>query len=508
VSPIPFAALLVTLLTPALPPGLAGTQGTGPVVVVPIHGQLDEAMMTLTVRGVREAHEEHARALVFEIDSEGGSIELMDRVIDEIERAHDLTTVAFVTQKAASAGALIAISCQRLYMKPATNIGSAVPILISLIGGEGKPGVLLLSRDNPAEFEKMSSHLRAHFRAKAQANGRSPALAEAMVDPNVAAYEIEVDGTRSFATEHDTMELVAQHGEAAVRKVREICPRGKVLNMTAQEAQLAGFIDGIAASREDLLAQLGMASAEVRFIAPSWTDRLAQFTRAFGWLLILVGLIALFIEMKVPGFGLPGLVGIACLTVYLAGNYVAGVADWGEILLVMLGFALVAVEVFALPGTLLPGLLGIIAVVVGLVAASQTTLLPQSDRPWAEAVWWENVRTLSLTIVGVVATMLVLAWAFPNVPILNRAVLRTAAGSAGVAPALAVILPASGAPGDTKTPLRPAGKVIVDGREYDASSEGPFIEAGRAVVVLRSEGSHLIVRVTAPDPDAKGARPG
>ena len=498
VLPTSLIALLTTCL-PLAPPLQAGADpAAGPVVVVPIHRPLDEAMVTLTVRAVREAHEQRARALVFEIDSEGGAIDLMDRLIDVIENAKDLTTVAFVTQKAAFAGALIAISCERLYMKPATNIGSAVPILISLIGGEGRSGMLLLSRDNPAEFEKISSHLRAHFRAKAQAHGRSPALAEAMVDPNVAAIEVEIDGTRSFATDHEFDELVAQHGESAVRKLREICPKGKVLNLTAQEAQAAGFIDGIAASREDLLAQLGMASAPVLFVAPSWADLLAQFTRSFGWLLILVGLVSLFIELKIPGFGLPGLLGIACLTIYLAGNYIAGVADWGEILLVLFGFGLVSIEIFVLPGTLLPGLIGLIAVVAGLVLASQTTLLPQSDRPLAEAAWWENVRVLSLTLVGVVGTMLLLAWSFPNLPILNRAVLKAAGSAANMTATAALALPPAGTIGTAKTDLRPSGKVIVESREHDASSEGPWIEAGSAIVVLRSGGNHLIVRLNGP----------
>lgn len=498
-SHIPFAALLVTLLPLARPPQKSADKGTGPVVVVPIQGQLDEAMMTLTVRAVRTAHEQHARALVFEIDSEGGAIELMDRLIDVIERANDLTTVAFVTQKAASAGALIAISCQRLYMKPATNIGSAVPLLVTLLGQ-----AIPLSRDLPAEFEKISSHLRGHFRAKAQANGRKEALAEAMVDPQVGVWEVEVDGARQFATEHDFMELVAQHGEAAVHKVKEVCPLGKVLNLTAIEAQGYGFIDGIAASREDLLAQLGLAGANVLFIAPSWTDMLAQFTRHYGWLLILVGLISLFIEMKVPGFGLPGLLGVACLAIYLTGNYIAGVADWSDILLVVFGFALIAVEIFALPGTLLPGLVGLIAVVAGLVLASQTTFLPHAEKPLAEAAWWENVRVLSLTLVGVVATMLLFAWAFPSLPILNRAVLKTSAGATAPA-AVLLALPDAGASGKAKTDLRPAGKVVVDGREFDASSEGPWIAAGSTIVVIRGAGSHLVVRATAPGAERRNA---
>jgi membrane-bound serine protease (ClpP class) len=323
-----------------------------------------------------------------------------------------------------------------------------------------------------------------------------------MVDPNVGVFEVEIDGARSFASDHDFDELVAQHGEAAVRKLREVCPKGKVLNITAQEAQNFGFIDGIAATREDLLAQLGMATAPVVYIPPSWADLLAQFTRNFGWLLILVGLVSLFVELKIPGFGLPGLLGIACLTIYLVGNYIAGVADWGEILLVLFGFAMVAVEIFALPGTLLPGLIGLIAVVAGLVLASQTTLLPQSDKPLAEAAWWENVRVLSLTLVGVVGTMLLLAWTFPSLPILNRAVLKTAMSTSVATAGAFAVMPAAGTTGLAKTDLRPAGKVVVEGRELDASSDGPWIAAGSAVVVVKSGGNHLIVRANAP-PEAK-----
>ncbi len=495
-------ALFAAAASPAdAPAQVAAPRHGGPVVVVPIVGELDEAMVTLTMRAIRVAREQQARALVFEIDSEGGNISLMDRLIDEIERASDLPTVAYVTQKAASAGALIAISCERLYMKPATNIGSAVPLLITMFPGQGPGGSQLLSSQQPAEYEKISSHLRAHFRTKAQYRGRNAALAEAMTDPNVGAFQIEEDGARSIVSEKEYREKVEEHGAAAVRKLREICPIGKVLNLTAQEAQEFGFVDGLAATRDDLLGQLRAGDAAVVLVGKEWTDVLAQFTRSFGWLLIGIGLVSLFIELKVPGFGIPGLLGIACIAVYLAGNYIAGVADWGEILLVVLGFALVAVEVFVLPGTLLPGLVGLIAIVAGLVLASQATLLPESDKPLAEAVYWSNVKMAALVVVGVVATMFVIAWAFPNIPILNRAVLKSSAGPVALA-AAALPLPDAGARGTAKTALRPAGKVVVDGREYDASSAGPFIEAGSAVAVLRSAGNHLIVRLERPASDA------
>ena len=253
----------------AAPAQVAPPRPGGPVVVVPIVGQLDQAMVTLTMRAIRVAREQQARLLVFEIDSEGGSLELLDRLIDEIERASDLPTVAFVTQKAASSGALIAISCERLYMKPATNIGSAVPLLVTMFGGEGPGGSLLLSNKLPAEYEKISSHLRAHFRSKAQYRGRNAALAEAMTDPGVGAFEIEEDGARTIVTEREYRERVDEHGAAAVRKLREICPIGKVLNLTAQEAREFGFIDGIAATQEDLLEQLRAGDAPVVLVARS-----------------------------------------------------------------------------------------------------------------------------------------------------------------------------------------------------------------------------------------------
>jgi membrane-bound serine protease (ClpP class) len=506
--PILFATLIAAPGPAAGPAQTAAARRDGPVVIVPIQGELAESMMTLTVRAVREAREQHARALVFEIDSEGGELQLMDRLIDVIERAVDLPTVAFVTQKAASAGALIAISCERLYMKPATNIGSAVPLMIGLFPGEGPGGSQLLSAKLPAEYEKISSHLRAHFRTKAQYRGRNAALAEAMTDPGVGAFEIEEDGARTIVNEKEYRERVDEHGAAAVRKLREICPIGKVLNLTAQEAQSFGFIDGIAASREDLLTQLRAADAPQVLVVKEWTDLLAQFTHGSGgWLLIGIGLVSLFVELKVPGFGIPGLLGIACIAVYLAGNYFAGVADWSEILLVLLGFALVGVEVFVLPGTLLPGLVGLIAIVAGLVLASQTTLLPEADKPLAEAVYWGNVRMASLVVVGVVASMLGIAWAFPSLPILNRAVLKSSLGSV-TRPSAELALPGAGARGTAKTALKPSGKVVVDGREFDASSEGPFIDAGSTVAVLRDAGNHLIVRLDRPASDAGGGGPG
>jgi membrane-bound serine protease (ClpP class) len=506
-SPILLAAL-VALAAGAAAPGPvarapqseAARSGT---VIAPIRGPLSESMLALTVRAIRRAHQANAAAIVFEIDTEGGEVGLMDRLIDEIERAQDLRTIAFVTQKAASAGALIAISCQRVYMKPGSNIGSALVLAVPhFFSPDQLPQVI--GGGDPSIAKKTLGHYRAHFRAKAQANGRPGALAEAMVFAETDVYEVEVAGDRRFVNENELRDLIAAHGESAVRKIRDIAKKGDVLNLTAQEAQATGLIDGLAVSREDLLEQLGLAGAPVVEIEPSWSERFAELTQSFGIVLLIGGLIAIFIEIKAPGFGVPGLVGIALLALWMFGKYLAGLAEITEILLIVAGFALIAVEIFVLPGMLISGIVGVIAILAGLVLASQQTFLPQPERPFAEASWWSNVRTLALGITLGVIGMIAVAHFFPSIPFLNRAILR-AGSSAAVVPGGTAFRPLDevdlqfrpqpGARGVARTVLRPAGKVAVEGRELDAVSEGPFVDRGQPVVVVRVEAAHVVVRL-------------
>jgi membrane-bound serine protease (ClpP class) len=487
-------------------PAKAGAGGT---VVVPIQGPLSEKMLALTIRSIRRAHELGASALVFEIDTEGGEVGLMDRLIDEIERAEDVQTIGFVTQKAASAGAAIAISCHRLYMKPGSNLGSALVLVMPGPFSHMLPEVV--GGNDPDLSKKILSHYQAHFRAKAQANGRPGAIAEAMVFASSDVYEVEIAGVRKFVSEKDDLPAeIDRHGEAAIRKVRTICRKGDVLNLTAQEALDTRLIDGMATSRADLLQQIGLAGAPVTEITPSWSEHLVDFTERFGVLLLIAGLVAVFIEVKVPGFGLPGILGTLLLGLYLFGKYLVGLAEITEILLIVAGFALIAVEIFALPGTMVPGILGVVALLSGLVLASQQTFLPESGRPLAEAEWWSNVRSLSLGLAAGVAGMVAVAHFFPSIPFLNRAVLRS--GSGATADAMlrrdamrpldvvdAAYRPEPGARGVARTVLRPAGKVEIAGRALDAVSEGSLVEQGSRVVVVRVEAAHVVVR---PDESA------
>ena len=490
---------------PALQDAEAAPEGRtrSGTVIVPIVGQLSEEMVALTVRSIRHAYATGARAIVFEIDTEGGEVTLMDRLIDEIEKARELQTVAYVTQKAASAGSLIAISCQRLYMAPGSNMGSALVIMMPQIFGVPLGGAERVGGDDDALFKKLVGHYRAHWRAKAQANGRPAALAEAFVYAESPVYEIEVDGDVRYVTQSELDNLVATKGEEGLRRLRTICEKGAVLNLTAQEAFEVRMIDGLAVSRTDLLTQLGLATGTVTEITPSWSERLVGFLQRFGLLFLIGGMLAIFVEIKLPGFGLPGITGIVLLGLWMFGKYLAGLAEMTELLLIGAGFALIAVEIFLLPGTMVAGVCGALGVVTGLVMAAQQTLLPESDRPYADAAWWSTTQSLTLGLLGSAAGMVAVAIFLPRIPILNRAILRAGTGTAtSVAGHHGLQFdaldpgyrPAIGAAGIALTVLRPAGKIRIDGRELDAVSEGELLEAGSAIEVVRVEPGCLVVR--------------
>ena len=486
----------------------AGSDARRGTIVVPIQGPLTEEMLALTVRSIRRAHEAEARAIVFEIDTEGGDVRLMDRLIDEIERADDLHTIAYVTQKAASAGSAIAISCQSLYMRPGANMGSALVLMVPQFFGLPVGAIETLRDDNEAYFSKIIGGYRAHWRAKAQANNRPAALAEAMVYATSAVYKVEVEGIVQYVNEVELRELADAKGEGAVRTLKTICKEGEVLNLTATECYEARMANGLATTRADLLAQLALDPAEVEEIQPSWSERLAGFVQAWGLAFLIAGLVAVFLEIKLPGFGLPGVLGILFLGLWMFGKYLAGLAEVTEVLLVVLGFGLIAVEIFVLPGTLFSGILGVVAVIAGLVLASQQTFLPQSDRPLAEAAWWANARSLSIGLVVGVGGMIAVAHFLPRIPLLNRAILRAGSGAnlaVGTSSAARPLdelqpdwQPAAGAHGKALTVLRPAGKVVVDGHELDAVSEGGFIDAGGPIEVVKSEPGRLVVRARGP----------
>jgi len=461
-----------------------------PVVVVPFEGELSEMLVALAVRGLRHAEELGAAAVVFEIDSPGGEIGLMDRIALQIDGAKPGVTAAYVVQKAVSAGALIALTCDRLYMAPGSFIGSARPWRLSPFGA------------NEELEEKFLSAFRSQFRAKAQSNNRNAALAEAMVDDDIAVVEVTINGVPSIVNEEDVEQLKQLHGRQNVEIVRTICPKDSLLNLTAKEALELGFIDGIALERKEVLAQLGLAQSPVVLLTPSWSERLVGLVQRFGWLLLIAGLIGMFIEIKTPGFGAPGVTGLLCIGLVLFGKYLAGLAEMTEILLFVAGLCLIAAEVFLFPGTLVAGLAGVGLLAVGLVLSFQAVPYPESGAPWQSQQWWSNFGELALAVAGGIGGMFAVAVLAPHLPLLQRMVLRRqrtpgppAATGTGT---LDDWRPPLHARGTAVTPLHPAGKVEIQGHWVDAVAEGKFVDAGTRVEVCEHAGNRVVVRALDP----------
>jgi membrane-bound serine protease (ClpP class) len=317
----------------------------------------------------------------------------------------------------------------------------------------GGPG----ATPQPVE-EKTVSYLRKEFSATAEARGRPARLAEAMVDADV-----EIPG---------------------------VIDKGKLLTLTTDEALAQGLIDGEVADREDLLRALGLEGAEVRDAEESWAETLVRFLTnpVFSSMLITVGLLGVITEIRTPGFGLPGAIGLTSLGLFFWGHWLVELAGYEELLLFALGVLLLAVEVFVTPGFGIIGGFGVLSLLAGLALS---LLGPGSS---AEATLSVITRVLSALLVAAIAAVALLRF-LPRTPFGRKLVLDM-----GMTAEQGYVSPPSedrellGRPGLASSPLHPSGLALIDGRRIDVISEGDYIDAGEPIVVTRVDGNRIVVR--------------
>jgi membrane-bound serine protease (ClpP class) len=300
--------------------------------------------------------------------------------------------------------------------------------------------------------------MRKEFRATAESRSRPPLLAEAMVDADV-----EIPG---------------------------VIEKGKLLTLTAEEAMQHQLADIRADSLSALLQALDLTGAEVRTAAQTWAETLVRFLThpVVSSLLMTAGMLGLLVELRTPGFGVPGALGLVSLGLFFWGHWLVQLAGWEELLLVGLGLVLLALEVFVIPGFGLPGLLGLAALLGGLglsvVGAGATWAAMLASMGW-----------VALCVLLALAASLALLRVLPRLPWGRHLILETEllAGTRGAS--------ASehdhrwlGKSGIATTPLRPAGLAYLDGERVDVVSEGAFIEAGQPIDVIRVDGNRIVVR--------------
>lgn len=471
-----FAAAAATIggaaddAAPGLAPGDVGDGGR--VVILPLQGPIDKSMLFFLRRGFERARDSKVKALILDMDTPGGRLDITEEIITRI-REFEIPVYTYVNTHAQSAGAIISLATDEIFMAPPARIGSAMPILMDPLGK-------VQAQDDDMK-EKIRSDLRAMVRGLAQENGYLPDLAMAMVDPDV---EVKI-GERIVSPKGNLINLTA------LEAVEVIEPRQKPLLATA-------IVEDVAA----LLAHKQMAGVERIVLKPTGSEKFAQFLTMLAPLLLIGAGLGIYIEFKTPGFGLPGIVGIVCLVIFLFGHYVAGMAGQEDMMLVILGLLLLAIELFVLPGFGICGVLGIGCILTGIFLS----LLPHIPRIPASPLNIKNPFTfeyyleiaLIKSLIAVAATGIggyFLAKILPQTSVYSQLILQssTSVEAGYIGTDIEANNKLLGERGVTVTDLRPAGIATISSKRVDVVTKGDFIQKGEPVVVREVQGPRIVV---------------
>jgi membrane-bound serine protease (ClpP class) len=428
--------------------GLQGpVHGAAPVVyVAPISGVIDLGLAPFVTRVLGEATSAGAAAVILDVNTFGGRVDAAVLIRDALLGSR-VRTVAFVNKRAISAGALISLAAERIAMAEGATIGAATPVEVGLPGAPAQPVA-----------ENTVSYMRKEFRATAESRKRPPLVAEAMVDADV-----EIAG---------------------------LVDKGKLLTLTTEEALTHKVADFRADDLEALLRLLKLEGADIRRPRETWAEAVVRFLThpAVSSLLMTVGVLGVIVELRTPGFGVPGAIGIASLALFFWGHWLVRLAGWEELLLVGLGVVLLAIELFVTPGFGVTGVLGLAALFGGLGLA-----LVGSGATW-EAVL-VAIGRVALSLLLALGVALALLRVLPKSPAGRRLVLDTELrAGAGYASAPEADRQWLGKSGTAVSALRPSGIAELGGERVDVVSDGEFIDAGQPIEVIRVDGNRIVVR--------------
>lgn len=411
----------------------------GVVYRVDVSGVIEMGLAPYIERSVQEAEAAGARALILEIETPGGRVDAALRIVKAVTNS-TVPVLAFVNAHAWSAGAMIALAADSIYMVPGSSIGAATPV-----SGEGVKG-----------SEKIVSAMRGEFRALAERRGLDPRLAEAMVDE-----EVEVEG---------------------------VVESGKLLTLTANEAVDLGLAVAEVDDLQGLLGRLPMADAEVVVTSTNWAEQVVRFLShpAVAPILLSLGTLGLIMELKTPAFGLAGLVGLTAFGAFFGSHLLIGLAGWEEIILLGVGMVALVLEVFVTPGFGVAGLVAILSI-GSAIFLSLIGNLPT----WADVARASGILTVSGALV--IASIYALVRHLPTSTRWRGVFLREATDRETGYIAATERTDLIGATGTAETDLHPAGIALIESERLDVVSEGGYIQKGTKVRIIRSDGYRHIV---------------
>ncbi|HYE32442.1 MAG TPA: NfeD family protein [Methylomirabilota bacterium] len=453
--------LLFLLLLALLPSADAAEKSGGRVWVIPVREDVMTPLKFVVRRGVKDAIENKADLLILDMDTNGGRVDVTQEIIAILGEFKG-KTATFVNSKAFSAGAFIAFATQQIYMAEGSVIGAAAPIIM------GPNGPAELSESIEA---KMVSALKAQVRTVAEKNGHNVQVVEAMIDRST---EVKI-------------------GDKVLNE------KGKILTLTNREAEQEYgepakklLSAGTVGSIEEVAARMGFGdSAPVR-VQPLGAERLATWLTALSPILLMIGVVGIYIEMKTPGFGLPGVVGIVAFALYFLGSYIAGLAGLEWIAIFILGLALFMVELFIFPGTIAIGLAGAVLMIAALVMA-MVDLYPGPFQAPSMAQLQRPLLNVFIAFFGSAIAIAMLSQVLPRTPIFRRLVSQTASGVHSTEAHVQEQESFLGLEGAAVSPLRPGGKAQFGKAVHDVVTQGMHLPKGARVRVIGRSGPELVV---------------
>jgi len=464
-------------------------------VLIRFSGPITPLSEHYVYRKLAAAESAGADLVIIEIDSPGGHLEpslnLAARLRD-LDWAH---TVAYVPREALSGAAIMALGCDEIVMHPNAVLGDAGPIFL---------GEDFMFRHAP---EKVRSDLARKVRDLAEAKGRPPALAEAMVDMDLVVYRVRhrTTGRINFMSEEEIASAAQPKEWEKLQMVHE-SRKGHFLEVNGARAVELGLAQAVVNSRAELQARYRLEEP-LHVYERNFVDTVVYVlnSRIATALLLLVGLVALYVELSSPGIGLGGLVACLCFGLFFWSRMLGGGAGWLGIVLFAVGVIFLVVELFVLPGFGIAGLTGLLLVFASVVVASQDFIIPATPRQLD--ILARNLLVIVLTGCVFAGAAVFLSRRFGTLPVLGRLMLkppdfsrreqppapsvveRSAAASGAEETPLAV-----GERGVAVSPLRPAGKARFGHRLADVVTDSEFVDVRRPVEIVQISGNRIVVR--------------
>ncbi len=478
-------------------------QGKPPkAVVITVADMIDPGLVESLKRRTEFAIDHGATIIIYEMDTFGGrvdsAIEIYDYFLKDVGRR--ARTVAYIPTKAISAGAMISVACQDIVMKRNTHIGDCAPIQM----GGSIEGV---------EREKIETVLRSYFRDAAEENGYPEALCVAMVSAHLEVWRVKnlEDGAYGY---FETEDLLNKEYPWDVSNKELICKKDEILTLNDKDALKYGIARAVVDGSDKQALDQTLAFLENRYeikiprpvarMDTNWSEELVRWLTGpvVSGILLMVALLAIYIELNTPGLGLPGAVAVTALVILFGSKFLIGMANWWEIAVFVIGLGLLILEIFVIPGFGIAGISGILLILFSLVAMmvpNSPGNLPVPSAPFEKEMF---EKQLLWTVVGFllfVTAAYFIGRYFHRMPVTNRLVLHApidpAAVRGGGQPAPAPEFPVKiGQTGVALSPLRPSGSAKFNAFRLTVVTRGEMIEAKREVRVIAMDGNSIVVK--------------